>query len=78
MQRLISRDWLSAIGYRLLAIGYWLLAIPDRQIERVEQLAVVVHPRVRRGQELVSIENRIRPSEKAERLCLPGQPRPSR
>src|SRR5258708_29981094 len=70
--------WLLAIGYWLSAIGYWLFspAAMRRQIQRVEQLPILVHPRICGGQELLAIEDGIGAGKETESLGFTPEPGP--
>jgi hypothetical protein len=70
--------WLLAIGYWLLAIGYWLLAIlARRQIQRTQQLPILIHLRIRSGQELLAIEDGIGAGKETESLGFTREPGPT-
>ena len=49
----------------------------DFQSELMQQLDVRIGGRIGRGQQLVTIENLVRPGEEAERLALTSQAGPS-
>jgi hypothetical protein len=48
----------------------FLTAPVRRQIQRAEQLPILIRPWICRGQELVPVKDRVCPCKKAKRLCF--------